>query len=74
MFAPSDDVRRAAQVVAARLALPDDWLNDGAKAFMRGNDPERVVVFEASHLQVAAASPRYLLAMKLLTARVERPG
>jgi len=29
-------------------------------------------VFEAPHLQVAAASPRYLLAMRLLAARVER--
>jgi len=58
--------------VADRLGLPADWLNDGAKAFMPGDDPARITVFEADHLQVAAASPRYLLAMKLLAARVER--
>jgi len=72
VFAPSIEVRRAAELVAQRLGLPDDWLNDGAKAFMPGDDPARVVVFESPHLQVAAASPRYLLAMKLLAARVER--
>jgi hypothetical protein len=53
-------------------ALSQDWLNDGAKAFMPGEDPNRITVFEGTSLQVAAASPRYLLAMKLLAARVER--
>lgn len=71
-FAPSSEVRQAAAAVGDRLGLADDWLNDGAKAFMPGDDPERIVVFEGIHVQVAAASPRYLLAMKLLAARVER--
>jgi hypothetical protein len=72
VFAPADEVRHAATVVADRLGIPDDWLNDGAKGFMPGDDPGRVTVFEGSHLQVTAASPRYLLAMKLLAARAER--
>jgi len=72
VFAPAGDVREAASKIADRLGLPPDWLNDGAKAFMPGDDPARITVFEADHLQVAAASPRYLLAMKLLAARVER--
>jgi Nucleotidyltransferase of unknown function (DUF6036) len=72
VFAPAVEVRDAARRVSDRLGLANDWLNDGAKAFMPGDDPERIVVFEAPNLQVAAASPRYLLAMKLLAARVER--
>jgi hypothetical protein len=39
---------------------------------MPGEDPERIGVYEGANLSVAAASPRYLLAMKLLASRVER--
>jgi uncharacterized nucleotidyltransferase DUF6036 len=72
IFVPAAEVREAASRVAQRLGIEADWLNDGAKAFMPGPDPERIGVFEGDHLSVAAASPRYLLAMKLLAARVER--
>jgi hypothetical protein len=72
IFVPASEVRAAAQRVAVRLGLEPDWLNDGAKAFMPGDDPSRIGVYEGDHLSVAAASPRYLLAMKLLASRVER--
>ena len=71
-FLPAAEVRQAARRVADELGLEPDWLNDGAKAFMPGNDPNQVSVFEGNNLSVAAASPRYLLAMKLLAARVDR--
>jgi hypothetical protein len=71
-FLPAAEVRQAARRVADELGLEPDWLNDGAKAFMPGNDAEQVRVFESNNLSVAAASPRYLLAMKLLAARVDR--
>jgi hypothetical protein len=58
--------------VADELGLEPDWLNDGAKSFMPGNDPNQISVFDGNNLSVAAASPRYLLAMKLLAARVDR--
>lgn len=72
IFVPAGEVRDAAARVAERLELEPDWLNDGAKKFMPGSDPERIGVFEGDHLSVAAASPRYLLAMKLLASRIER--
>lgn len=65
-------LREAAQRVAASRGLDQDWLNDGAKAFMPGEDPERIGVYEGEHLSVAAASPRYMLAKKLLASRAER--
>ena len=71
-FLPASAVRQAARRVADQLGLEPDWLNDGAKGFMPGNDPDRVSVFEGSNLSGAAAAPRYLLAMKLLAARVDR--
>jgi hypothetical protein len=72
VFVPAHEVREAARRVAQRLDLSDDWINDGAKAFLPGDDPDRITVYEGRNLQVAAASPKYLLAMKLLASRVER--
>lgn len=61
----SDGVmREAAARVAARLGLPADWLNDGAKGYVHGlalGD----VVFESSTLKVRTLSVPQLLAMKL---------
>ena len=72
IFVPVTEVRKAAALVAERRQIEEEWLNDGAKAFMSGSDPERIGVCEGDHLSVAAASPRYLLAMKLLASRLER--
>jgi len=72
IFVPSNEIRLAASRVADRLNLEPDWLNDGAKAFMPGEDENRIGVYEGNHLSVAAASPEYLLAMKLMASRVER--
>ncbi len=72
VFAPSSEVREAAARVAGRLHMAPDWLNDGAKAFMPGDDENRIGVYEGKNLSVAAASPEFLLAMKLMASRVER--
>ena len=72
IFVPSNEIRLAASRVADRLNLEPDWLNDGAKAFMPGEDENRIGVYEGNHLSVAAASPEYLLAKKLMASRVER--
>ncbi len=72
VFAPTQEVRAAAARVADRLGFGPEWLNDAVKAFLPGEDPGRIGVFEGSNLSVAAASPQFLLAMKLLAARAER--
>jgi hypothetical protein len=55
--------------VAARHDLPEDWLNDGVKGFLPGDDPRARQVHESDSLRVDVASPEYLLAMKLFAAR-----
>ena len=62
-------VRRAAERVASRHGLRPDWINDAAKlkTVAVAADPEPV--FEGARLVVESASPRYLLAMKLVSAR-----
>lgn len=72
IFEPKTVVYDAARVVAQDLSLPDDWLNDAVKSFTPGDDPERQVVFQTPSLSVSVGSPRYLLAMKLLAARVDQ--
>jgi hypothetical protein len=67
-FTEPQVVRSAAREVAEELSLPEDWLNDAAKAFIptgAGFDSWRAL----SHLEVLAADAKTLLAMKCAAAR-----
>lgn len=57
-------LRAAAQRVAQKLDLPDDWLNDGVKGYFLGITKGEVL-FESQSLTARAASTAQLLAMKL---------
>lgn len=69
VFEPKSTVYGAAVAVADRHGLDPDWLNDAVKGFLHGEDPEARPVFDRPGLRVDVASPRYMLAMKLLAAR-----
>lgn len=71
IFEPASTVRRIVEDLGAERGLEPDWLNDAAKAFMPGDDPGRVVVFESEALYVEVPAPGYLLAMKLHASRDE---
>lgn len=69
VFEPKAVIYTAAARVAERRGLPDDWLNDAVKGFLPGPDDDARPVPEIPGLEVTTASPRYLLAMKLLAMR-----
>lgn len=71
VFEPKALVYEAAARVAERSGLAPDWLNDAVKGFLAGADPEAAPTLELPGLSVLTASPRTLLAMKVLA---HRPG
>jgi Nucleotidyltransferase of unknown function (DUF6036) len=72
VFEPKQVIYEVARQVGERHGLPGDWLNDGVKGFLPGPDADATVLFDRPGLAVRVASPRYLFAMKMLAARVER--
>lgn len=72
VFEPKTAVFRAAAAVGGRHHLRQDWLNDSVKGLLPGADPDAVDLFEAPGISVSVASPRYLLALKVAAARVDR--
>jgi hypothetical protein len=69
VFEPKSAIYTAAVKVAEDLALPEDWLNDAVKGFIPGPDDDPRPVPDIRGIEVTTASPRYLLAMKLMAMR-----
>ncbi len=69
VFEPKAAIYSAAEKVAADLELPEDWLNDAVKGFMPGADEHPRPLPEIRGIEITTASPRYLLAMKLMAMR-----
>jgi hypothetical protein len=70
IFEPKREIYTAADEVGADLGLPPGWLNDGAKGFISGPDEHATTALEVPGLRVLTASPRILLAMKVLAHRI----
>jgi hypothetical protein len=69
VFEPKSLIYQSAGRVAEAMELPDDWLNDAVKAFLPGEDESARPFPEVKGIEVTTASPRYLLAMKLMAMR-----
>jgi hypothetical protein len=69
IFHPTKELRDLISQIGSEMDLGDQWLNDGVKGFVV--DHPRRVLFEKSHLRVLVPEPDYLLAMKVLAARVD---
>jgi hypothetical protein len=70
VFEPKSVVYEAASSVAEQRGLSPGWLNDAVKGFLAGDDPEATPVLDLPGLRCLTASPRILLALKVLAHRV----
>lgn len=69
VFEPKSAIYDAAAKVAEERDLPEGWLNDAGKGFMPGADEHPRPVPDIAGIEIATASPQYLLAMKLMAMR-----
>jgi hypothetical protein len=71
IFEPTSEIRAAAGAVAEELELPADWLNDAAKGFLSpAGEFTPVESIDLPNLRVQAPTAEYMLAMKVLAARI----
>lgn len=70
VFEPKQVVYEAAATVGEERGLPEGWLNDAVKGFLAGNDLDATPVLDLPGLRCLTASPRTLLALKVLAHRV----
>ena len=64
-------VRELARTVAAERALPPDWLNDGAKAFISArHETTDADLPQFEGLRLTAPTAEYMLAMKCMASRI----
>ncbi len=72
IVAPTEDVFTAAREITEELGLPEEWLNDTARAFLPDVDTSQgTVALEAPGLVVRSAPAPVVLAMKLLAGRAK---
>ena len=71
IFHPAALVRELAQRVAVERALPSDWLNDGAKAFISArHETTEADLPQFEGLRLTAPTAEYMLAMKCMASRI----
>jgi hypothetical protein len=68
IFEPKSILSRVAKQIAKEEGLSEDWLNDAVKGFLQPGFV-RQEVLSLSNLRVWAPEPRYMLAMKCISAR-----
>ena len=70
VFEPKAVIYAIAGEIAVERNLDEGWLNDAVKGFLADADADAPLALEIAGLRVSTASPRILLAMKVLSHRV----
>ena len=70
LYEPKSEINELVEKIARKYGLPKDWLNDSVKGFINEN-AETMDFISFGNLKVSTVTPEYLLAMKLMSSRVE---
>jgi hypothetical protein len=71
IFVPAQPIRELARVVQEEQNLPDNWINDGAKAFISTrHDVVKGDLPQFDNLRLTMPTPEYMLAMKCMASRI----
>lgn len=70
LYEPKNDINRLVEDMADEYGLPKNWLNDSVKGFVNEN-VETKEFMQYGNLKISAVTSDYLLAMKLMSSRVE---
>jgi hypothetical protein len=72
IYEPKAIINDIAIKIALRKGMPESWLNDSIKGFMNTKAYEmKMLLKNYSNLKVYSVMPEYLLAMKLMSSRMD---
>ncbi|MCK4763911.1 MAG: hypothetical protein KAW12_17045 [Candidatus Aminicenantes bacterium] len=70
IFQPKIKIYELSKRIAERHNLPEDWLNDSVKGFIRTDSFTYKLLVRFENLSVYVPEPEYLLAMKSISMRI----
>jgi len=72
IYEPKSVINEIAARIALQKDMPESWLNDSVKGFMNEKAYEKKMSLKTfSNLKVYSVMPEYLLAMKLMSSRMD---
>ena len=72
IYEPKSIINDIAAKIAVSKGLPEAWLNDSVKGFMNQKAYEKKFQLQSfSNLAIYSVTPEYLLAMKLMSSRMD---
>jgi hypothetical protein len=70
IFQPKSKIYELSKKIAERHRLPENWLNDSVKGFIRSDLFDYKLFIRFENLSVYIPEPEYLLAMKSISMRI----
>lgn len=70
IFRPKKEIYAISKEIAGRHHLPEGWLNDSVKGFIRSDFFKQNLFIRYSNLSIYIPEPQYLLAMKCMSMRI----